>query len=255
MDTTILNRLASVTAQGQQEVNTQVDLGPTVLVLDDLSLLSGSLAMVLTAEGCSVRTLKATTEAELSAELQRRCPRVALIRIHPGPSLMGSLALVRKASQAGALVAVLSDSTHELLCSAAVHAGAKGLIASSDLLIDTVDQILGLLNGRALITAEREAELLAIYENHRQDRDDRFSPFESLSRREGEVLMLLMEGHSVAKIAESSFVSVGTVRTQVKAVLRKLAVNSQAAAVAMAYRSGWPDSDPNLPVDLRLRRL
>ena len=80
-------------------------------------------------------------------------------------------------------------------------------------------------------------------------------PFESLSRREGEVLCLLMEGHSVAKIAESSFVSIGTVRTQVKAILRKLGVNSQAAAVALAYRSGWPDADPSLPVDLRLRKL
>lgn len=254
METSTLSQLkASPAALSGETVNEQD--AATVLVVDDLSLLSGSLAMVLTAEGCSVRTLKASTETELEAELADRCPRLALIRIHPGPSLQRSLELVRRASAAGAIVAVLSDSTHELLWSAAVHAGAQGLIASSDLLIETVDQILGMLNGKSLLSAERRNELLELYMSHRQDRNDRFSPFESLSRREGEVLMLLMEGHSVAKIAESSFVSVGTVRTQVKAVLRKLAVNSQAAAVAMAYRSGWPDSDPNLPVDLRLRRL
>jgi len=78
-------------------------------------------------------------------------------------------------------------------------------------------------------------------------------PFESLSRREGEVLRLLMDGMSVNKIAETSFVSVGTVRTQVKAVLRKLGVSSQVAAVALAYKIGWDQPDTDLPVDLRFR--
>ncbi len=152
-------------------------------------------------------------------------------------------------------MAVLSDSTHELLLSAAVNAGATGLVASSDLMIDTVDQILAMVKGEQLLSEFRRSELLNLFRTHRVDRDNRFMPFESLSRREGEVLCLLMEGHSVAKIAESSFVSVGTVRTQVKAILRKLGVNSQAAAVALAYRSGWPDADPALPVDLRLRNM
>ena len=119
----------------------------------------------------------------------------------------------------------------------------------------TVDQILAMVKGEQLLSEFRRNELLHLFRTHRVDRDNRFMPFESLSRREGEVLCLLMEGHSVAKIAESSFVSIGTVRTQVKAILRKLGVNSQAAAVALAYRSGWPDADPALPVDLRLRSL
>ena len=111
-----------------------------------------------------------------------------------------------------------------------------------------------MVKGEQLLSAQRKAELSELFQSHRIDRDDRFMPFESLSRRESEVLRLLMEGHSVAKIAESSFVSVGTVRTQVKAILRKLGVNSQAAAVALAYRSGWAAADPTLPVDLRLPR-
>ncbi len=150
---------------------------------------------------------------------------------------------------------MLSDSTHELLQAASVTAGATGLLGTSELLVDTVDEILAMVKGERLLSAERQKELTDLFATHRVDRDNRFLPFESLSRREGEVLCLLMEGHSVAKIAESSFVSIGTVRTQVKAVLRKLGVNSQAAAVALAYRSGWPDADPALPVDLRLRDL
>lgn len=225
-----------------------------VLIVDDHSLLAGSLAMVLAAEGCAVRTLKATTVEQLQLELQERPPALVLVRIQPGPRLAGSLRLVEVASNTGTHVAVLSDSTHELLFAAAVEAGASGLVGTSELMVDTVDQILAMVKGEQLLTEQRRTELLETFRTHRLDRDNRFMPFESLSRRENEVLCLLMEGHSVAKIAESSFVSVGTVRTQVKAILRKLGVNSQAAAVALAYRSGWAAADPSLPVDLRLPR-
>lgn len=236
-------------------LQTNGDRVAPVLIVDDHSMLAGSLAMVLTADGCSVRTLKATTVDMLQAELAERPPDVVLVRIQPGPRLASSLELVETAAVTGATVAVLSDSTHELLLAAAVSAGAAGLLGASDLLVDTVDQILAMVKGEQPLTAQRRDELVELFALHRSDRDNRFMPFESLSRREGEVLCLLMEGHSVAKIAESSFVSIGTVRTQVKAILRKLGVNSQAAAVALAYRSGWPDSDPTLPVDLRLREL
>lgn len=236
-------------------LETNGDAVAPILIVDDHSLLAGSLAMVLAAEGCAVRTLKATTIEQLQAEILERPPALTLVRIQPGPSLARSLDLVETAASAEATVAVLSDSTHELLLSAAVNAGATGLVASSDLMIETVDQILAMVKGEQLLSEFRRNELLSLFRTHRVDRDNRFMPFESLSRREGEVLCLLMEGHSVAKIAESSFVSVGTVRTQVKAILRKLGLNSQAAAVALAYRSGWPDADPALPVDLRLRNM
>ncbi|GAA2155270.1 hypothetical protein GCM10009844_42120 [Nocardioides koreensis] len=58
---------------------------------------------------------------------------------------------------------------------------------------------------------------------------------ESLTARELNVLSLLYDGKSVRGIAELAGVSEATVRSQVKAVLRKLEVNSQLAAVA-AYR-------------------
>lgn len=227
----------------------------SVLIVDDHSLLAGSLAMVLAAEGCSVRTLKSTTVPDLETECSDRLPHVVLVRIQPGPRLISSLELVAVAADSGATVAVLSDSSHELLVAAAVTSGACGLIGSSDALVETVDKILAMTRGEPLLGGARRRELQDLFITHRSDRDNRFMPFESLSRREGEVLCLLMEGHSVGKIAESSFVSVGTVRTQVKSILRKLGVSSQAAAVALAYRSGWPSSDPTLPVDLRLPKL
>jgi DNA-binding NarL/FixJ family response regulator len=91
---------------------------------------------------------------------------------------------------------------------------------------------------RAMPVAERDALLAALRERRAHDRD-RLAPFESLTPREEAVLGELMDGSSAEQIAESSFVSTATVRSQIRAVLGKLSVHSQVAAVARAHRAGW----------------
>jgi DNA-binding NarL/FixJ family response regulator len=63
--------------------------------------------------------------------------------------------------------------------------------------------------------------------------------FAKLTEREQVVLSELMEGHCAEDIAKAAIVSISTVRSQIKAILNKLGVNSQLAAVAMARRAGW----------------
>jgi two-component system, NarL family, nitrate/nitrite response regulator NarL len=53
------------------------------------------------------------------------------------------------------------------------------------------------------------------------------------------VLSMIVDGLSAAAIAEKSFVSLATVRTQIRSILQKLGVNSQLAAAALARNSGW----------------
>jgi DNA-binding NarL/FixJ family response regulator len=61
----------------------------------------------------------------------------------------------------------------------------------------------------------------------------------NLTRREREILSDLMAGRRAAAIARHSYVSLNTVRTQIRSLLRKLGVHSQLEAVALARRSGW----------------
>lgn len=63
-------------------------------------------------------------------------------------------------------------------------------------------------------------------------------PLAELSPRERAVLDGMMRGLSAAEIADEQFVSIPTVRSQIRAILRKLDVRSQLAAVAVAHRSG-----------------
>jgi DNA-binding NarL/FixJ family response regulator len=57
------------------------------------------------------------------------------------------------------------------------------------------------------------------------------------------VLAALVEGLSAEEIADAHFVALTTVRSQIRAVLQKLGVRSQLAAVAYANRvGGKPDA-------------
>ena len=75
----------------------------------------------------------------------------------------------------------------------------------------------------------------------------RTEAFQYLTRRERQVLQALMRGETADEISKSSYVSLTTVRSQIRSILNKLGVSSQLAAVALAYRSGW--SAPTGPTE------
>lgn len=148
-------------------------------------------------------------------------------------------ALVTRCRALGHEVAVIAVQTDHMAPALWVEAGASAVLtddASLSELREVVDQ---LARGKgALGVAVREG-LLARLRDQRQAEIERLSPFSGLTRREAAVLRELSTGHSPEEIAQLSYVSLNTVRTQIRGVLTKLGVNSVVAAVSMAYRSGW----------------
>lgn len=69
----------------------------------------------------------------------------------------------------------------------------------------------------------------------------------ALSGREHEVLRLLVAGETVLRIADLLSITEGTVRAHVKAMLRKLGVSSQLAAVALYRRLDDGEGGPRPP--------
>jgi DNA-binding NarL/FixJ family response regulator len=59
-----------------------------------------------------------------------------------------------------------------------------------------------------------------------------------LSDRQRQILRLIAQGRRNGDIAESLFVSVETVRTHVKEILRRLGAHDRAHAVARGYEAG-----------------
>ncbi len=116
-----------------------------------------------------------------------------------------------------------------------VAAGASSVVPSSVGLDDLVRMLDDLVMGRAIAWPGRE-ELEQEWRRLREEQEEVQRRMSSLSPRERSVLALLHDGLSVREVAELTGVREGTVRSQVKAVLRKLAVSSQLAAVAQYDR-------------------
>ncbi len=63
-------------------------------------------------------------------------------------------------------------------------------------------------------------------------------PFDPLTNREIEILILLSRGLSNAEIGDELFLSASTVKTHVGRILTKLDVRDRIQAVVLAYESG-----------------
>jgi DNA-binding NarL/FixJ family response regulator len=61
----------------------------------------------------------------------------------------------------------------------------------------------------------------------------------NLSDREKEILASLSKGNSYKMIADSSSISIDTVRYHIRNIYKKMHVHSQSEAVATALRKGW----------------
>ncbi len=116
-----------------------------------------------------------------------------------------------------------------------VEAGASSVVPSSVGLDDLVRMLDDLSVGRPVAWPGRE-QLEQQWRRLREEQEEVQRRMLSLSPRERSVLALLHDGLSVREVAELTGVREGTVRSQVKAVLRKLAVSSQLAAVAQYDR-------------------
>jgi DNA-binding NarL/FixJ family response regulator len=128
---------------------------------------------------------------------------------------------------------VLTEAPEGPMWGAVLDAGARIVLPSSTG-FDAVCKVVVRVASGSLATPPAERErLVAAWWDRLRRRVVLEQRLHSLTPRENEVLRLLYAGDPVNRIAELLEVSPATVRSQVKAVLRKLDVNSQLGAVAM----------------------
>ena len=127
---------------------------------------------------------------------------------------------------------VLTSAPPGPMWGAVLEAGACRVLPSSTGLEDVCDVVAALMSGDAT-TPQPDRDLLIRWWRDLEERRDLLGErVQSLTPREREVLTMLYAGDPVARIAQLLEVSPATVRSQVKAVLRKLHVNTQLGAVA-----------------------
>ena len=123
---------------------------------------------------------------------------------------------------------------------ALLESGVTVILPSATTLEETVGVLDRLAEGEDVEDVEARPGLVQGWQEQREERERLVRRVESLTPRERTVLAMLSRGEKVVTIADSLEISEATVRSHVRAVLRKLGVNSQLAAVAL---DGWLRSE------------
>ena len=215
------------------------DTSLAVLIVEDDALIAQAVTLALRTAGLEAQACYATSSELIVEEVRaQRAPVVLLDVLHSG--CRGSAPeLVRSLRALGVEVIAFTDSTDRLLLGATVEAGAADVVSPLAPLHELVDAVRHGLRGESRLGATYRQVVLQQLCRERAEQRARLAPFLALTRREAAVLAQMMEGDSAETIATTCFVSVPTVRSQIRAILTKLGVKSQLAAVARAYRAGW----------------
>ena len=217
-----------------------------VLVLEPFELLREGIQGALS--GCEdlAVALDVSADGESLARAHRPPPDVVLLGTDPGRT--DGLEAIRRVSQAfsGRPVVVLAQDASLDPFLAAVRAGASGYVLRSVRGAALADAVRTTAYGGSVIdplVARRLVEQIAsqpLFAGWRSRALADPSLLNSLSHREAEVLQLLAQGMSNKEIASTLRLSVGTVKTHLRHVFRKLQVADRTSAALAALRPPSP---------------
>jgi NarL family two-component system response regulator LiaR len=201
-----------------------------VLIVDDHLMVRRGLATFLRAAA----DLELVGEAATGTDAVRLCaqvrPDVVLMDLRL-PELDGIAATraIREADPHVQVIAVTSSHEDELVADA-LRAGAIGYLLKGVEVTGLCEAIRAAVAGRPTLAPEASQVLV------RRARTPAPRPEAALTEREREVLTLMVQGLSNARIAEQLGLSRSTANFHVSNVLGKLRVTSRAAAVGVAVR-------------------
>ena len=188
-----------------------------LLVVDDDAIVRDALATVLQARGFEVTTVDRFEPDHVIAAADGSDPDVVLLDYHLEDGT--SAALIEPLAARGAPVLMLTGTTDQEILGTCLDLGAVGTILKRQPMDDLVRAIDLAVDGLAPQRPQERDDLVAAARASRAERERELAPFEALSARERSVLAGLMDGLSAEEIAARDYVSLATVRTQIRAVL------------------------------------
>lgn len=205
----------------------------TVFVADDHAILRDGLATLLAAQSDMEVVGTAGNGREAVAGVLRLAPRVAIIDISM-PELDGIEAARQiLAGNPDVQVMILSMHAGAQHVFHALEAGVRGYLLKESASREVIEAVRIVQSGRRYLSP-RVAEIVA------QGVSDRsaVSPLSSLSQREREILKLVADGHSSARIGVMLHLSPKTVDTYRSRMMHKLHVSDLAGVIKLAIQHG-----------------
>jgi NarL family two-component system response regulator LiaR len=214
-----------------------------VLICDDQDIVRQGLEAILSTVS-SIEVVGLAQDGAEALELTPKAkPDVVLMDLKM-PGMNGIVATQRIRDQFPEVkVLVLTTYDADEWVFDAIRSGASGYLLKDTPREDLVRAIEGTASGETHIDPAVAGKLLAHAARSAPAPDTKI--VEDLSDREVDVLKLLARGITNADIAERLFLSEGTVRNYVSAILAKLDVadRTQAAVLALRYGLVPPDED------------
>lgn len=208
-----------------------------ILVIDSDLLVAEAIVSALTQRSFTARFAMPITLAHVR-DLAAWRPGLALLNVD-SIERANCIALISMLSNATVPVAIMGSRLDMPLVGECLDAGVSMVVDKGWTLEELVAEITRVLQGGVALDDDTRRRILEPIRRRAQARREQLAPFDALTQREKCVLAELLEGYGPEAIARRSSVSVLTVRSQVKAILQKLGVNSQLAAVSLARRAGW----------------
>lgn len=212
--------------------------GQRVAIVEDHGLIAHTLATALRRGGVDAQILPIPEDGELAEAVTTDRPDLLLLDLDLG-AFGDATRVIAPVTSAGCAVVMLTGVEDRVRHARCVAEGAVGVLSKSAGFDELFAAVKRALTDGTLLTEHERQEYLALLREHEREEQRRLGPFDELSRREAEVLGELMVGRSVEQVAEAAFVSVTTVRAQVRAILTKLGASSQVAAIGRARDAGW----------------
>lgn len=208
-----------------------------VIIADDEPLVLGGLRMVLETDPELAIVGEAPDGQQALESIRATRPDIALVDIRM--PVMDGIALTRRVVNDSALdrcrIVLLTTFADDGYLVEAARAGASGYLLKSMPPADIRSGLYTVVRGGTALAPALVGRLLAEYAGRRLAADP---VLERLTVRESDVLRLIAKGRSNQEIASDLFVSEGTVKTHVAAILRKLGLRDRTQAVVAAYELG-----------------
>lgn len=206
-----------------------------VVIAEDQALVRAGLVAILRSDPGIEVVAEAADGLEALELVAAHRPDIAMLDVRM-PRCDGLAATRRITAELPATrVLVLTTFGEDEVVLEALRAGAQGFLLKDTRPEDLLAAVHAVASGESRLDPAVTAAVVA---RVRRLGVTASYPVELLTDRELEVLRLLARGLSNAEIAAALFVSTGTVKTHVAAVLAKLGVRDRVQAVIAAFESG-----------------
>lgn len=203
------------------------------LIVDDHALLRGGIRNLLVSEPPFYEVFEADSAEEAIRSLRDNPPDVVILDINlPGRNGLNLLQNIRS-THPKLPVLIFSMHSEELYGVQAMRMGANGYVSKHAAPEEFLAAVAKVAGGGRYINANLAEKLL-----DSQLGGSEGMPHEQLSNREMEIMLLIAEGKTPARIAEALCISSTTANTYRARVLKKLGLKSNAEITRYAVESG-----------------